>query len=101
MLNINSRYVANPKKVLRQLLLGGKYPEVTKGKIVAGDAVELDVLDNLSIEGNIEKKGFSYINHYFIKSVLILINLILHYCYQSNFRSAKTKTETETWTENL
>jgi len=45
-----ARYVANPKKVLRQLLLDGKYPEVTKGKIVAGDAVELDVLDNLSMK---------------------------------------------------
>ena len=52
MLKINSRYVASPKKVLRQLLLDGKYPEVTKGKIVAGDAVELDVLDSLSMKGN-------------------------------------------------
>ena len=56
MLNINSRYVASPKKVLRQLLLDGKYPEVTKGKIVAGDAVELDVLDSLSMKGNTEKR---------------------------------------------
>ena len=52
----NSRYVANPKKVLRQLLLDGKYPEVTKGKIVAGDAVELDVMDSLSMKGNTEKR---------------------------------------------
>ena len=56
MLNINSRYVASPKKVLRQLLLDGKYPEVTKGQIVAGDAVELDVLDSLSMKGNTEKR---------------------------------------------
>ena len=56
MLNINSSYVANPKKVLRQLLLDGEYPEVTKGKIVAGDPVELDVLDSLSMKGIIEKK---------------------------------------------
>ena len=52
MLKINSRYVASPKKVLRQLLLDGKYPEVTKGQIVAGDAVELNVLDSLSMKGN-------------------------------------------------
>ena len=65
MLNTNSRYVASPKKVLRQLLLDGKYPEVTKGKIIAGDAVELDVLDSLSMKGNTEKK-FSYINQYLI-----------------------------------
>ena len=56
MLNTNSRYVTSPRKVLRQLLLDGKYPEVTKGKIVAGDAVELDILDSLSMKGIIEKR---------------------------------------------
>ena len=55
MLNIKSRYVANPKQVLLKLLQGGKgIPEVTKGKIVAGDAVKLDVLD-IKEKGNTKK----------------------------------------------
>ena len=39
------RYVPNPTKVLADLWQKGhEYPEMVSGKIVAGDAVELDVL---------------------------------------------------------
>ena len=41
-----NRYVANPKATLEGLYRqGGEPVEVVKGKIVAGDAVELQVLD--------------------------------------------------------
>ena len=75
MLNTNSRYVASPKKVLRQLLLDGKYPEVTKGKIIAGDAVELDVLDSLSMKGNNEKR-FQLHQPIFDKLLLLKENIL-------------------------
>ena len=43
--NKNHSYVANPEKVLGQLLSNGEeIPEIKQGKIVAGDHVELDVL---------------------------------------------------------
>ena len=41
----NFSYVPNPEKVVEQLLSDGEgIPEVEQGKIVAGDAVKLDVL---------------------------------------------------------
>ena len=44
--NENYSYVANPEKVLEQLLSNGEeIPEIKQGKIVAGDHVELDVLN--------------------------------------------------------
>ena len=43
--NENHSYVANPEKVIEQLLSNGEeIPEIKQGKVVAGDHVELDVL---------------------------------------------------------
>merc|ERR1712001_539627 len=40
-----ARYVANPEKVLEQILSEGEaIPEIKQGKIIAGDPAELDVL---------------------------------------------------------
>ena len=43
--NHNYSYVPKPEKVLEQLFSDGeRMPEVEQGKIVAGDAAELDLL---------------------------------------------------------
>ena len=43
--NLNYSYVPKPEKVLEELFSDGEgMPEVEQGKIVAGDAAELDLL---------------------------------------------------------
>ena len=50
------RYIPNPTKVLaKHIALGGEEVQRTKGKIVAGDPAELDVI---SLKGNYRNSHF-------------------------------------------